>query len=201
MKTTLILSFFLFSTFQIYSQDYMDKIAQKSCDCLDHVPDTLKTDEFNLKLGICMIEASTPYKKQLKKDHGINLDNIDTEGEKLGRLIGIKMASTCPTILLKLTQKPQDEEEKAAELKTAEGLITKLENDFFVVLSLKDEAGKTSRFYWLTFIESGMELPTKYRSVVGESVVITYKVQDFFDPKIEDYRAFNVISKLDVVRK
>ncbi len=201
MKTTLFLLLFAFSAFTLRAQDYMDKIAQKSCECLDKVPDTLKTDEFNLKLGICMIEASTPYKKQLKKDHGINIDNIDTDGEKLGRLIGIKMASTCPNALLKLTQKPSDEDIAAAVEKTAEGLITKLENDFFVVLSLKDETGKTHRFYWLTFIESGMELTTKYRSVVGESVVITYKVQNFFDPKIEEYRDFNIISKLDVVRK
>jgi hypothetical protein len=201
MKYILILSAALLSVVSGYGQEYMDKIAQKSCECLDKVPDTLKTDEFNLKLGICMIEAATPYKKQLKKDQGINLDNIDTEGEKLGRLIGIKMASTCPNILLKLTQKPSDKEEAAAEEKTAEGLITKLENDFFVVLSLKDEAGKINRFYWLTFVESGMELTSKYKSVVGESVIITYKVQDFFDPKIEEYRAFNIISKLEVVRK
>ncbi len=201
MKNKLILCLFVFLVIKTYSQDYMDVIAKQSCDCLDKVPDTLETDQFNMKLGLCMIEAANPYKKQIKKDYGINLDNIDTEGEKLGRIIGMKMATVCPNSLIKLTKKPSSKSEAKNEEKTAEGLITKIENDFFVVFSLKDDQGKTTKFYWLTFVDADLELTNKYHSLLGETAKITYKVQDFFDPKIEEYRSYNIISKVAIVRK
>ena len=52
----------------IFSQDYMQKIAQETCTCVAGVPDTLKGQLLEVELGICMIKAATPYQKKLKKD-------------------------------------------------------------------------------------------------------------------------------------
>ena len=67
MKSILITLFLAFS-FTAFSQDYMDKIALEVCDCIDNVSDSVPTDQFNMELGLCMLEASMPYKKQLKKE-------------------------------------------------------------------------------------------------------------------------------------
>ncbi|MBA4053558.1 MAG: hypothetical protein C0490_02495, partial [Marivirga sp.] len=83
----------------VFSQEYMDKIVVQSCECLGKVSEDLEGQQYNVELGLCMIEASMPYKKQLRKDYDINLDQIENEGEKLGRIIGLKMVAVCPTAL------------------------------------------------------------------------------------------------------
>jgi hypothetical protein len=79
-------------------------------------------------------------------------------------------------------------QKKMKPRKTGSGVITKIENDHFVILSIKDEQGKISKYYWLTFIQSNTELSTKYKSLIGKKVNITYTSQDFFDPKLDEYR-------------
>ena len=182
-----------------YAQNYMDKILEKTCDCVNKVSDSLEIDKYNLELGVCMIEASMPYKKQLRKDFDINMDKIDMEGEKLGRLIGVKMASFCPNSLLKLTKRSAKTESKVVMEDTISGMVLKVEADFFVIISLKDNIGKTTKFYWLSFVESNIEMPSFYSSLAGKSVEISYKKEEYFDPKIEQYRSFNIITKLKLV--
>lgn len=173
----------------------MDKIAAKSCDCLNNVPDSLQTQQFNMALGVCMLEASMPYKKQIKKDYDINLDQIDKEGQKLGRIIGVKMATACPNSLIKITQK-QSESAPGKTQKKIKGTIIKIEKDFFISFSIKDEDGKLLKLYWLTFIKSNNELTENYSMLLQKNVEITYTTQEFFDPKIEQYRQFLIVDSL-----
>ncbi|MEY2924782.1 MAG: hypothetical protein RLZZ337_1330 [Bacteroidota bacterium] len=185
-----------------FSQDYMDKIALESCECIDRVSDTVPMDQFNMELGLCMLEASMPYQKQLKKDHGINWDRIDKEGEKLGRLIGMKLASVCPNSLMRMVKKvsPElmdDEDEEIDDELYAEGEIQKVEEEQFIVISVKEESGKVSKFYWMTFIDSDFDLANDYNSLIGKKAVLTYEEYEFFDPRLKEYRVFNVINALD----
>ena len=198
MRRILVISFLVFTVGKAFSQDYMDIITKKSCDCIDQVSDTLKSEQFNMSLGICMIEASMPYKKQIKKDYDINLDKIETEGAKLGRILGVKMASVCPATLLKMTQKVKGKTVPPKVEQTSEGIVTKIENDFFVVLSLKDDLGKITKYYWLTFIDSEVDLASSYSTLMGKSISIDYESQEFFDPKLQEYRQFLIIKKITI---
>ncbi len=193
----LLIATLAFCSNSTQAQAYLDVITEKSCSCLEKIPDTIKTEELHMKLGICMLEAAGPYHKQLKSEYGIDLEKNDDSGEKLGKMIGMKMATKCPTALLKLANRA-DEGDKTE--KSVKGIITKIENEAFVVFSLKDEQGKITKFYWFTFIESSAELTSKYKDFVGKTVEITYSNQEFFDPKIEEYRAFSVIYKMDIVK-
>jgi hypothetical protein len=196
MKNILLISFLVLTVSKGLAQDYITVITQKSCDCVAQVPDTLKTEEFNLRLGLCMIEASMPYKKQIKKDFDINLDKIETEGAKLGRMLGVKMATVCPDALVKMTQRMKGQAPSSKAEQTATGTVTKIENDFFVVLSLKDESGKISKYYWLTFIESAADLTSSYSTLLGKTLHIGYEPREFFDPKLQEYRQFFVIKRI-----
>ncbi|MEJ6582484.1 MAG: hypothetical protein QNL61_08585 [Crocinitomicaceae bacterium] len=51
-----------------------------------------------------------PYKKELKRDHKIDLENINQDRTRLEELVGMKMAGICPEEVLKLTN-PSDEYE------------------------------------------------------------------------------------------
>ncbi|SHH24119.1 hypothetical protein SAMN04488109_3324 [Chryseolinea serpens] len=196
MKHILLISFLVLTVSRGLAQEYIEIITRKSCDCGEQVPDTLKSEQFNMRLGLCMIDASMPYKKQIKKDFGIDLDKIDTEGVKLGRMLGVKMASVCPNTLLKMTQRIKGQTATTKAQQSSEGTVTKIENDFFVVLSLKDESGKITKYYWLTFIESAGDLTSSYSTLVGKTLHIDYEPQEFFDPKLQEYRQFFVVKRI-----
>ena len=199
MKHILLISFLVLTVGRGLAQEYIDIITRKSCDRVEQVPDTLKSEQFNMRLGLCMIEASMPYKKQIKKDFDIDLDKIDTEGAKLGRMLGVKMATVCPNTIVKMTQKMKGQTASSKVEQVSKGTVTKIENDFFVVLSLKDESGKITKYYWLTFIESAIDLTGAYSTLVGKTLHIGYVPQEFFDPKLQEYRQFFIIKKIMVL--
>jgi hypothetical protein len=198
MKHIFILIFTLIFSMSFYAQDYMDKITKQACDCLDGVDENLGTEKLTLKLGLCVIDAAAPYKKQLKKDHKLDLDKIDEEGHRLGTMIGVKMASICPDKLLMFSEISSEEEEiMPYESKIVQGEILRIDEDLLVTFHLKDDFGKIMKFYWATFIDSPYEMTLEYKTLVGKTVVITYEPTDIFDARIGEYRTFNIISRID----
>ena len=146
-----ILLLVIFSAPALFAQDYITKITHQSCECLSEISETEDSDRFNLELGLCIINASTPYKKELKRDHNIDLDNINVDGTRLGELIGIKMAGVCPEEILRMTNTSDDEDYEEMS-NYVSGTVTKIEKEQFVVLSLKDDSGKTLKLYWFCLL-------------------------------------------------
>jgi hypothetical protein len=200
MKRNLILSVLLIIAATCFSQNYMDIIVKKSCECITNIPDTLQKDQFNMKFGLCMLEISMPYKKELKRDYNIDLNNMDAKvGEKLGRVVALKMGNVCPGVLMTVAKKNTAAPEQETNGKILEGVVTNIENTNFVVFSIKDNFGRIFKFYWFSVIHSDIELTNNYNSLVGKTLKVTYDKKDYFDPKISDYRQFNVISKIESV--
>ena len=85
-------------------------------------------------------------------------------------------------------------EENPAEFMNGE--ITKIEKDAFVIFYLKGDNGILTRFYWISNVDSNIELEKKYQDLVGKKVNITYYSADIFDHKINDYRKVNILSML-----
>jgi hypothetical protein len=195
----------------IYAQEYMDEITQKSCECIENLKPKGNKEQIAGQLGICMIQASLPYKKELKKDHKVDLEKMnEKEGQKLGTLIGFKLAGVCPESLLKMTSLMKNEmdeiiveelteEEFINDSKQLKGKITNIEKNLFVILTVQENNGKTTKLLWLNFVQSNIDLPTKWETLIGENVNITYNTNaQFFDPKINDYRIFLIVEKLNV---
>ena len=201
MKIKILIILFVSISNITFSQDYMDDIATKGCECLKSLPDSLENTRFNMELGACMIEAAKTYKKKLKRDYDIDFEKIDTQGEELGRLVGIRMATICPDILVKAAERSNKSKEEDVAKNIIEGKVTNIIDDKFVEFSIKDENGKVSKYYWLTFIESNVELTNNYKSILDENVRITFFTQEFFDGRISEYRTFNIIQKLEKVDK
>lgn len=53
-----------------------------------------------------------------------------------------------------------------------------------------------SNFVFSQDIESNLDLPTEYNSLVNKKINISYYTTEIFDAKINDYRNLNVISSL-----
>lgn len=193
------------------SQDYMDEIAKVSCDCVSELSDTLNKDEYTMSFGLCIIEAAQPYSKKLKKDHKLDFDQMDGPmGEKLGKLVAMKMGAQCPAILIELTKKISEAGEEGVLVtddkvigttqKIVQGEVTKVEDDFFVVFHVKDEQGKVMKYYWFDYLDNEHDLINTYKTVVGKNITLTFVINEFFDPKIGEYRQFYSIKQLSIVK-
>ena len=174
----------------------MEEIANESCECLSKISDTLQTERFNIEFGLCIIAAAKPYKKQIKKDYDLDLDKITTEGERLGEIIGVQMATTCPDILMKMVNRVEQGNLTDISENIVTGQVTAISDDKFVEFSIRDELGKISKYYWFTFIETDIQLSTDYKSLKDKFVQVHYITQEFFDARIGEYRTFNIIEKI-----
>lgn len=197
MKIIFTASFTILFALNAFSQSYMETIASKSCDCLDEVSDVSDAETFNLELGLCMIEASKPYAAELMRDYNIDFDKIDTQGEELGRLIGMKMATVCPKRLMAAANRMTESEEDP-DLTSVSGTITKVKEGTFIEFSLDEGEGTPNKYCWITTIDSNIDLVDGYDGLVGKRVSISYKDQEVFDGRIGEYRNFRVIAKLNL---
>ena len=198
-----IIAIFCFLNFNsIFSQkDYMSIITEKSCECLSEIDETPNTDKFNMQFGLCIIEAATPYKKQLKADHNIDLDKIDKQGEKLGQLIGFRMASVCPDEILRASKDAIEEAEDEDELYYITGSVVNIEKEQFVIISVKnDDDGKTSKYYWLDYVDSEMDLQIEYNNLSGKRIELYYSIDELFDARIDEYKSFNIIEGIELIK-
>jgi len=200
MKKLSVTFLFLISVAVLYSQDVLELIAEKTCECLETIPDTLDQDAFNVKLGLCMIEAAMPYEKELRKTYGIRLENIDTEGERLGRMVGLKLVSICPEGVEKIGKiqrgEVAEEPEEAVVILSVMGEVIAIDDSDFVTFSVKESTGKISKYFWMTLINGDDQIIYNYSSLLGRVVNITFERQEFFDPRIAEYRPFNIIKEL-----
>lgn len=190
------LSILMLSVSQCFSQVYMNDILDKTCNCVNNIKDTTNAKEYQMSLGGCLLNSSMPYKKEIKKDYLIDLDKFEEDVPKLGQIIGLKMATYCPKVMSKLTNMFKEDKVKNQTF-NIKGVISKIDNELFVIITLTEENGKLTKFYWLTMLDSKKDLMHEYKTLIGKNVEMTFKKEEFFDPKIDEYRIYNVIKSID----
>lgn len=207
MKHILIISL-LFTFTNGFSQKYLEKITEETCTCIEKIiqDKTIAPNDIHEKMGLCMISAVAPYQKQLKKDFNFDIGNSSSSNfEQLGKMIGMQMVGKCPNTLMAVTKLANTEEKEEVKVegkrsaftatKKSIGTVTKIENNLFLTFFVKNKNGKTSKFYWMNFVDSELDL-TNTKALIGKSIDITYKTEEFYDPNIQEYRSFNVITKI-----
>jgi len=200
MKIILATVLLIISNF-VFSQDYKKKIAKASCDCIMKVGEEIKDSKTReMKLGLCMITASMPYSNELKRDYNIDVDKIGDESDKsfeeLGGKIGLLMATECSDVFVKMFADYNDTSNAENSELLLSGTVKKIEKDNFVIFHVVGENNNLTKFYWISNIESNLDLPTEYNSLVNKKINISYYTTEIFDAKINDYRNLNVISSL-----
>lgn len=200
MKNLLAVLLILISNL-LFSQDYKKKIAKATCDCVAKVQNENKGGKTKeAQLGLCMISSSMPYAKELKKDYNIDIENLTDETsdkafENLGSAIGVMMTTECSDVFLKIMNDTDENNEAKSEL-LLNGTITKIEKENFVIFHVVGENKNLTKFYWVSNIESNLDLPKEYNSLINKKVSISYYTTEIFDAKINDYRNLNIISSL-----
>jgi len=126
--------------------------------------------------------------------------------ELLGQEIGFKMLETCPDIFMTfakdLIQEEIEEKSSTPSTKVSKtsvlGEVVKLTKDQFNVLTFKGDNKRVYKLLWLEYFE-GQELLSDFKDIKKSRLRISYEDKEMYDPKLQDYRTYKVLRKLEVV--
>lgn len=169
------------------AQDVLDSISVHSCECISLLDlKNMPKEKLTIELGLCMMKAAQPYEKQLKQSYGIDMKKVDRgDGEKLGRLVGLKMASSCATFTDLITKITSNE----AETSSIDGTITDFVTEQFVSIVIKDSDGRDQKIIWLEYFKNSEKLLTNGKN---KNVTIEYQERELYNPKFNDYIKYKV---------
>ncbi|OYU95077.1 MAG: hypothetical protein CFE21_12280 [Bacteroidetes bacterium B1(2017)] len=187
MKKIILFCLSFIALSNLKAQDVLDSIANHSCDCISKLDlKNIGKEKATMEFGLCMMKAAQPYEKQLKQVYGIDMKNIDRgEGEKLGRLVGLKMASSCANFTELITVITSEE----ASSNSIDGTITEFVVDQFVTILIKDSDGRDVKIIWLDYFKNSEKLMQKGKN---KNVTIEYVERELFNPKLNDYLKYKV---------
>lgn len=198
MRTILALLLMTLLLPAVMAQDeVLDKVADSTCSCVEELkPDGLDHDAIMMKIGLCMFAAAQPYEKELKKKHKLDLSDLEKGAEKLGELVGIRMAMKCPDQFNKLVQYAEEPEEIIAPaIAKVHGTITSVRDRQFSTIQIMDVSGRTIEFLRLEHFPNA-ELLTG-AAATGVKGIFHFVARELFDPASGTYRTHNVLVGLE----
>lgn len=185
----------------VSAQGYLDTVTLKTCKCVDQYDAPKVQTNFQVYLGLCIINSSQPYLKQLEKEKGVKSDDMVESVKRIGELVGERMVVICPKTIEKITTEMVRESSPTSSAESASyelGTITEIDKNSFVIFTIKNEEGKSSKLYWLSEVQSDMDLITKFDSLLNKQVEASYILYDLFDYKSMEYRVFKVLSSINL---
>jgi hypothetical protein len=183
---------------QSFAQEYMDKIAKRACECSETIIKNNNEKTRSMEMGFCILNAADAEdKKKFKKDFNLDFNEIDKNGEKIGKLIGMKMAPVCPTTMMALANSQSGKDKTGNPVQVIFGEVIKIENDFFVSFVVRESNGNSNKLLWTSPIETSIDMANQYLSLQGKSLQFSFENQNIFDPKIGEYRPFKIIKKIN----
>jgi hypothetical protein len=179
-------------------QTYIDTIATNACKCFEAGKSSVKSSaDFN-KLGEdCLSEASTPYLEQYAIEEGIEIDNLTEEmGNKLGRKVGMKLATRCP-VFVELVNAFPDEEENSSTGKTS-GIVTAVQITDHVYITVKEPSGTLTRLVWVFYFDGADAYKANPAKLKGKKIEAEWLEEEIYQVAKKDFVLMKVLSGLEV---
>ena len=175
-----------------------DKLAEKACECTEK--QELTKENFELTIGICLIEGINAYEKDVEKHYGKDVISNDKKMEELGYEIGKKMGLKCPTVFKFMLE---DEEGDSADVDdsdelTITGKIAEIKSEQFLTFIVKEESGKNNQFILLSSFDNAFLLTDKVLKT-SDVVEVTYYEMELFDAKLGKFVSYKIVT--DITKK
>lgn len=178
----------------LIAQDFLDTIAIQSCACIDDYSATHKEQISEVQFGLCIIDRASPYSEKLMEQYNIDMSAMEGENARaLGEIVAVRMLKQCPEYLIALSEGS----DKESTIKI-EGSIKDIAIAQFTTLIVIDEAGRNYSLLWLRPFDGSELLMRDKVHLIGTHVMVDYEEQEFFDPQIQEYRKYKVITGLQM---
>ena len=200
MKNTLLL-LLLFPIFLLgqKKEAVYKKLANLTCDCAEK-----KAKEKNLTsydLGICIFDALDQLDEKDRKTISYNPDKKVETGFDIAKNVGVEMAFICPQYIktTKEEEPPQMiDSTQAVAVNTIKGTIDSMVSNGLKFIYIIDDNHLKKEFLWLDAFD-GDSLFIKGKAAIGDTIEIQYIETNYFDPKENAYRKYNVISSIKLL--
>ena len=174
-----------------------DKLAEKACECTEK--QELTKENFELTIGICLIEGINAYEKDVEKHYGKDVISNDKKMEELGYEIGKKMGLKCPTVFkFMLEDEANDVVEVDSEDLILSGKIAEIKSEQFLTFIVKEESGKNNQFILLSSFDNAFLLTDKVLKAT-DAVDVTYYEMELFDAKLGKFVSYKIVT--DITKK
>ncbi len=186
---------------QIDKEALLNVMAKETCECLEAKKDKI-VDENKLKAetGFCIIASYTKHSEEAKTVFGSIFEDTKM-AEKLGEEVAMKMITVCPETFKSVVETFMNEEAAAEEASTEVftpsviGKVVEVKTSDFITLVIVDASGRKHSLLVLTHFE-GANLLIENTLKKNQSVEAKYFEQEFYDPKIKDYKYYKVLDYL-----
>ena len=176
------------------------KLANLTCDCAEK-----KAKEKNLTsydLGICIFDALDQLDVKDRKTISYNPDKKIETGMDIAKSVGVEMAIICPKYI-KTTKEEEEppvmiDSTQAVAINTIKGNIDSMVSNGLKFIYIIDDNHLKKEFLWLEAFE-GDSLFIKGKATIGDTIEIHYIETNYFDPKENAYRIYNVITSIKLL--
>lgn len=207
-KVSVLLVFYLLFSSVLVAQDVLDKVSDLACACfLEKIEDNMDKDKMTIVLGLCILESSADYKKEIKKKHKIDLSS-KAEFERFGEVLGAHMATRCDKFMEIIFLLNSEEEETAKEsseqtkvainhgpLERAEILDYKEGN----ILILKCKVnGKLLDVYCMESFE-GADILKDLSSIKNKGVELSHRDKTIYSSELKSFITVAELTRIQLV--
>uniref|UniRef100_UPI0040482186 hypothetical protein n=1 Tax=Flavobacterium sp. TaxID=239 RepID=UPI0040482186 len=180
---------------KLTKEQLSEKLAEKACGCAEK--QEITKENFELTIGICLLEGISAYEKDVEKHYGKDIISNDLKMEELGYEVGKKMGLRCP-VVFKFMLADLDEDNNADEQFEVSGKVSEIKSEQFITFIIKEDSGKTNQFILLSNFENAFLLTDKVLKV-ADAVDVTYYEMELFDAKLGQFISYKIVS--DIIKK
>ena len=175
-----------------------EKLAEKACGCAEK--QEITKDNFELTIGICLLEGINSYEKDVEKHYGKDVISNDKKMEELGYEIGARMGLKCPAVFKFMLDEESGEVEEVvdAEELTISGKISEIKSEQFITFIVKEDSGKTNQFILLSSFDNAFLLTDKVLKA-SDAVDVVYYEMELFDAKLGKFVSYKIVT--DIIKK
>ena len=201
------------------AQDVLDKVSDLTCECIEtKAKKNMNSDKMTMMLGLCMLEASSGYKKEIKKKYKIDLTN-EAEFAKFGELLGERMATRCDKFMEIIFEMVGDEDsELGQEIKeelyeelgeentnniigdnvtTSKAEILDIKQGNILILKCKVD-GKLVDVYCIETFE-GAELFQETSSLKNKMIQLSTQEKTIYSPELKSFITVEELTNIQLL--
>ena len=173
-----------------------EKLADKACECA--AKQEVTKENFELTIGICLLEGINAFEKDVEKYYGKNVVSNDKKMEELGYEVGKRMGLKCPTIFKFMLDDEEEVTEEVTEALSVSGKVVEIKSEHFLTFAIKEDSGKINQFILLSDFENAFLLTDKVLKI-NDDIDVSYYEMELFDAKLGKFLAYKIVT--DIIKK
>lgn len=192
----------------------LDKMSDETCECINKsIPEDADSDALLEKLGLCILPLGGKYKKELKRDYGLDMSKVD-DFQKLGEIVGERLGERCERflslIMMEMSKEDSEmmdmvQEEYAngadtfeAEFPSITGEVQSYDESGIPMIKITDKDGETVELHAVLAFQ-GLGIFKLGKELTGKNIKAHYTDVEAYDAKSKSFKKINILKSIELL--